>query len=125
MAALTALQALVDEQRRQHPELTGGGASRDGLQRSEKCQLPPLEREQRTVPIAGTVLMTSDGEVKKRADDDHGEAYEKLARLAEQMHVERPELTFAQCFEKIFTSPANREIAKAERIANRPVATGW
>jgi hypothetical protein len=61
--------------------------------------------------------------VKKQSDDDHGEAYNKIAALAAEMHAERPDLTFEKCFEKVYTSPANREIAKAERIANRPVAT--
>jgi hypothetical protein len=43
-------------------------------------------------------------------------AYAALMAKAEQLRSERPELSVAQCFEKIYTDRANIELAKRERI---------
>jgi hypothetical protein len=37
---------------------------------------------------------------------------------AEEYRNSHPELSIAQCFEKVFTAPANRELAKRERAEN-------
>jgi hypothetical protein len=63
---------------------------------------------------------------RAEADDDEagegGEHYEKLLKLAEQAHAAQPEQSVAQHFEKIYTSREHRELAMAERKANRPRA---
>ena len=62
---------------------------------------------------------------RAEADDNEndGEAYEKLCKLAADMQAERPELTFAQHFAKIYTSREHRGLAEAERRENRPSAS--
>jgi hypothetical protein len=42
-------------------------------------------------------------------------AYGELMLKAEAYRDAHPELSIAQCFEKVFTAPANRELAKRER----------
>jgi hypothetical protein len=54
------------------------------------------------------------------ADEDGGEAYQKMMALAEKAHVAQPEQTVAQHFAKIYTSREHRGLAAAERLANRP-----
>ena len=92
----------------------------------EAKELADLERRQahNRLPVTGGFGSgtLAPMQVDKMDDEDHGEAYEKLAALAEQMHAERPELTFAKCFEKIYTSREHRGLAEAERRANRPSA---
>jgi hypothetical protein len=39
---------------------------------------------------------------------------------AEEYRSAHPELSVAQAFEKIFTAPANRELAKRERVESAP-----
>jgi hypothetical protein len=56
-------------------------------------------------------------------EEENGEAYEKLCKLASDMHAEQPHLTFEKCFEKIYLSSEHRELATAERLANRPRAS--
>jgi hypothetical protein len=63
---------------------------------------------------------------RAEADDDEagegGQHYEKLLKLAEDAHAAEPEKSVAQHFEKIYTSREHRELAMAERKANRPTA---
>jgi hypothetical protein len=47
-------------------------------------------------------------------------AYAALMRKAESYHDAHPELSVAQCFEKIYTAPANIELAKRERMESAP-----
>jgi hypothetical protein len=47
-------------------------------------------------------------------------AYAALMHKAEQLRSERPELSIAQAFERTYTAPANRELAKRERIESAP-----
>jgi hypothetical protein len=53
-----------------------------------------------------------------------GTAYDQLNAKASEYRKAHPELelTQEQAFSKIFVDPANRELARAERAANRPVA---
>jgi hypothetical protein len=39
---------------------------------------------------------------------------------AEEYRNAHPDLSVAQCFEKVFTAPANRELAKRERMESAP-----
>jgi hypothetical protein len=47
-------------------------------------------------------------------------AYAELMAKAEQLRSERPELSVAQCFEKIYTDRGNVELAKRERVESAP-----
>jgi hypothetical protein len=49
------------------------------------------------------------------ADDDPADALEQLQALAEEQHRRQPALSKAQAFAKVFTDPANRHLAAAER----------
>jgi hypothetical protein len=57
--------------------------------------------------------------VEKR-DGLRGDAYATLMAKAEQLRSERPELSVAQCFDRIYTSRGNVELAKRERIESAP-----
>jgi hypothetical protein len=56
----------------------------------------------------------------QHAKADRGSAYGDLMEKAEEYRNAHPELSIAQCFEKVFTAPANRELAKRERIESAP-----
>jgi 7-keto-8-aminopelargonate synthetase-like enzyme len=43
-------------------------------------------------------------------------AYAEMEAKAAEYHKTHPELSIHQCFEKVYTDPANREIAKRERM---------
>jgi hypothetical protein len=47
-------------------------------------------------------------------------AYDELMRKAEAYRDAHPELSISQCFDKIYTDPANIEIAKRERMESAP-----
>jgi hypothetical protein len=47
-------------------------------------------------------------------------AYAALMAKAAEYQRAHPELTQAQCFEKIYTDRTNIELAKRERIESRP-----
>jgi hypothetical protein len=54
-------------------------------------------------------------------DVDAAQAYRKLEKLADRERAADPRLTSAQAFSKVFTDPANAELAT--RAAPRPQAT--
>jgi hypothetical protein len=60
----------------------------------------------------------SDG--SQHAKSDRGSAYGDLMEKAEEYRNSHPELSVAQCFEKIYTDRANIELAKRERIESAP-----
>jgi hypothetical protein len=47
-------------------------------------------------------------------------AYGELMRKAEEYRSAHPELSIAQCFDKIYTDRADIELAKRERIESAP-----
>jgi hypothetical protein len=47
-------------------------------------------------------------------------AYAELMHKAEEYHSAHPELSVAQCFDKIYTDRANVELAKRERMESAP-----
>jgi hypothetical protein len=47
-------------------------------------------------------------------------AYATLMAKAEQLRSERPELSVAQCFDRIYTNRGNVELAKRERMESAP-----
>jgi hypothetical protein len=49
-----------------------------------------------------------------------GTAFDQLSAKASEYRKDHPELTGEQSFAKVFSDPANRELARAERAANRP-----
>jgi hypothetical protein len=55
-----------------------------------------------------------------KADHSEGTAYDELMLKSEAYRNAHPELSVAQCFEKIYTSRANVELAKRERIESAP-----
>jgi hypothetical protein len=58
------------------------------------------------------------GDGSQHAKSDRGSAYNDLMQKAEEYRDAHPELSIAQAFEKVFTAPANRELAKRERREN-------
>jgi hypothetical protein len=64
--------------------------------------------------------LAGDGSQHAKADHSEGTAYGDLMAKAEEYRNAHPELSIAQCFEKVFTAPANRELAKRERIESTP-----
>jgi hypothetical protein len=56
----------------------------------------------------------------QHAKSDRGSAYGDLMEKAEAYRNAHPELSVAQCFEKIYTDRANVELAKRERVESRP-----
>jgi hypothetical protein len=58
------------------------------------------------------------GEGSQHAKADRGSAYGDLMAKAEEYRNAHPALSIAQAFEKVFTAPANRELAKRERVEN-------
>jgi hypothetical protein len=78
----------------------------------------------RPTPPAGGVYAFSTAATAK-SDHDFGaptvdSAYAALMRKAEEYRSAHPELSVAQCFEKIYTDRANVELAKRERIESAP-----
>jgi hypothetical protein len=55
-----------------------------------------------------------------KSDRSEPAAYGELMVKAEEYRAAHPELSVAQCFEKIYTDPANIEIAKRERVESAP-----
>jgi hypothetical protein len=53
---------------------------------------------------------------RAKADRSEGRAYNELLAKAEELRKVRPELSEAQAFAKVFSDPANIELAKRERI---------
>jgi hypothetical protein len=66
--------------------------------------------------------LAGDGSQHAKADRGSSEAsaYDALMVKAEEYRNAHPELSISQCFEKVFTAPANRELAKRERIESAP-----
>jgi ribosomal protein L20A (L18A) len=64
--------------------------------------------------------LAGDGSQDTKADRSEATAYDELMRKAEEYRSAHPELSEAQAFEKVFTAPANRELAKRERIESAP-----
>jgi hypothetical protein len=60
------------------------------------------------------------GDGTQHAKSDHGSAYNDLMQKAEQYRTAHPDLSIAQCFEKIYTDRANVELAKRERVESAP-----
>ena len=56
----------------------------------------------------------------KAVDTGSNSAYGELMSKAEEYRNVHPELSISQAFEKVFTAPANRELAKRERIESAP-----
>jgi hypothetical protein len=75
-------------------------------QRPTPTSIYPMPRE----------WLQGDGTQHAKADRSNSEAtaYDELMRKAEEYRNSHPELSIAQCFEKVFTAPANRELAKRE-----------
>jgi hypothetical protein len=57
--------------------------------------------------------------------DNEGSAYDQLVEKAERWRKFDPDLSFDQAFSKVFTDPANVELAQQERRENRPVSTTY
>jgi hypothetical protein len=60
------------------------------------------------------------GDGAQRAKADRGSAYNELMEKAEEYRNAHPECSISQAFEKVFIAPANRELAKRERIESAP-----
>jgi hypothetical protein len=95
---------------------------------AEKARRERIQSRNR-LPVTGgfgsgtlAPLQVDKAERDVSADEDGGEHYEKLMVLAEQAHAAQPEQSVAQHFAKIFSSREHRDLAEAERKANRPRA---
>jgi hypothetical protein len=78
------------------------------------------QAHQRPTAPAGGVYAFPTAVAKSDRSNSEGTAYATLMAKAEQLRSERPELSVAQCFEKIYTDRANVELAKRERIESAP-----
>jgi hypothetical protein len=76
--------------------------------------------------IAKGADLPSDARDEPRDDTDDtgadGDALSKLEQLGAEVRKRNPQLTKAQAFSKAYSDPANVELVKAERRANRPRA---
>jgi hypothetical protein len=79
-------------------------------QRPTPTSIYPMPRE----------WLRGDGSQHAKADHSEGTAYGDLMAKAEEYREAHPELSISQAFEKVFTAPANRELAKRERIESAP-----
>jgi hypothetical protein len=70
--------------------------------------------------LSGGMPVQVGGDGSQHTKADRGTAYGDLMEKAEEYRNAHPELSIAQCFEKVFTAPANRELAKRERIESAP-----
>jgi hypothetical protein len=127
--AYQALVAMAEKMRAASPGMKLDEAFSRTYVSPEARELAELERRQsrNRLPVTGgfasgtlAPLQMDKAERDVTSDEDGGEAYQKLARLAEEMSTTTGE-TFAKCFEKVYLAPANRETAEAERRANRPI----
>ena len=77
--------------------------------------------KQANFPSVVTVAPTQVG--GKDATDtntDNSKAYGQLVAMAERLRTFAPELTLEQAFERVYTAPANVNLAEQERRENRP-----
>jgi hypothetical protein len=81
-------------------------------QRPTPSSIYPMPRE----------WLRGDGSQHAKADRSNSEAtaYAELMLKAEAYRNAHPELSVAQCFEKIYTDRANVELAKRERVESAP-----
>jgi hypothetical protein len=64
--------------------------------------------------------LQDEGSQHAKSDRSEGTAYDELMLKAEAYRDAHPELSVAQCFEKIYTDRANVELAKRERMESAP-----
>jgi hypothetical protein len=64
--------------------------------------------------------LRGEGSQHAKSDRSEGTAYDELMLKAEAYRNAHPELSVAQCFEKIYTDRANIELAKRERVESAP-----
>lgn len=99
-----------------------------------KKQFPELSREQafskvfcaedaegQAIRRCWQIAKQGDADEVAAAEDDEN-ALDELNALAEQERKRNPGMTKAQSFAKVYTDPANSELARAERQQNRPRA---
>jgi hypothetical protein len=79
-------------------------------QRPTPSSIYPMPRE----------WLRDEGSQHAKADRSEGTAYAALMAKAEAYRDAHPELSVAQCFEKIYTDRANIALAKRERIESAP-----
>ena len=58
---------------------------------------------------------------KQDIDADEPDAYAQLQALVAEQHSKFPYMTKEQLFAMVYSDPANRKLAEAERRQNRPV----
>jgi hypothetical protein len=78
-------------------------------------------------PAPSTVFpmpFAAQGAVKSDRTGGEGTAYDELMAKAEQYRSAHPDLSIAQCFERVYTDRANVELAKRERVENTPTSYG-
>ena len=69
-----------------------------------------------------TLVPMVTGGAAAEAVNDPKAALRQLEELAAKLRAQFPALSKAQAFAKVFSDPANRALAAAERAANRPAA---
>ncbi len=80
-----------------------------------------LRQAHACIKMANRATMPTDAPIRK----SESSAYEKLMEKAELLQKVDPDLSLDQAFAKVFTNPANRELAEQERRENRPVSTTY
>jgi hypothetical protein len=79
-------------------------------QRPTPTSIYPMPRE----------WMRDGGTQHAKSDRSEGSAYSELMQKAEAYRNAHPELSISQAFAKVFTAPANIELAKRERVESAP-----
>jgi hypothetical protein len=101
--------------------------SATALEQFERALTDPANREltaraysRPTAPAGGVYAYPTTAAYTKSAAPTVDSAYAELMHKAEEYRNAHPELSVAQCFEKIYTDRANVELAKRERVESAP-----
>jgi hypothetical protein len=121
------IEQLVDEIRRDNPYLDDADIVRLLTQRVEsptyRADVAAARRAGSTAPAANGDLTQSRDEAALEAGRESNTAIDRLNKLADELRERQPDLSKAQAFSAVYLDSANRELAKAERSENRPVAS--
>jgi len=118
------LRALYDDARRGNPQITSDAAFAMAWNSLKDEERDAIRREE----LAAERENQAQNEARRRAEKGNSDmqnidrgalAMLALNGLAKAMRDERPDLSEAQAFAKVYSDPANRELASIERGANR------
>jgi hypothetical protein len=121
-AVLRAHEENVRIGREKFPFLSADAQFAHVFEDSKYAALAAQAHQRPTAPAGGVYAFPT---AVAKSDHDFGApntdtAYATLMAKAEQLRSERPELSIAQCFDRIYTNRGNVELAKRERMESAP-----